>query len=57
MDHEISSVDELEALIGRPGAAAVRKQRPRLHDLDRQWLAASRFCLLATADGQGRCVL
>jgi PPOX class probable FMN-dependent enzyme len=52
---EISSVAELEALIGTPSPAAVRKQRPALHQLDREWLAASPFCLLATADDEGRC--
>lgn len=52
---EITDVDELEALVGRPGPAAVAKQRPALHELDRQWLAASPFCLVATADADGRC--
>ena len=31
------------------------KARPALHDLDRQWLAASPFCLVATADATGAC--
>lgn len=52
---EISTVGELEALVGQPSAAAVAKQRDFLHDLDRQWLAATPFCLLATADAEGRC--
>jgi len=52
---EISTAAELEALIGRPSGAAVTKQRPALHELDREWLAASPFCLIATADAQGRC--
>jgi PPOX class probable FMN-dependent enzyme len=31
------------------------KARPALHDLDRQWLAASPFCLVATAGADGTC--
>ena len=30
-------------------------QGPTLHDLDRQWLAASPFCLIAHADADGTC--
>jgi PPOX class probable FMN-dependent enzyme len=52
---EISTVPELEALIGRPSGGAVAKQRSALHALDRSWLAASPFCLVATADAEGRC--
>ncbi|WP_375430545.1 pyridoxamine 5'-phosphate oxidase family protein [uncultured Friedmanniella sp.] len=52
---EITTVDELETLIGQPSPAAVAKQRAALHELDREWLAASPFCLLATADAEGRC--
>ncbi len=52
---EISTVAELEAVIGLPGPGAVAKQRPALHDLDREWLAASPFCLMATSDAEGRC--
>ena len=52
---EIADVAELEALVGTPSGGAVAKQRPALHELDRQWLAASPFCLVATADAEGRC--
>jgi PPOX class probable FMN-dependent enzyme len=52
---EITTVDELEQLVGTPSAAAVAKQRDTLHALDRDWLAASPFCLLATSDAEGRC--
>lgn len=45
----------LTALLGEPAAAARDKVRTRLHELDRQWLAASPLCFLATADAQGRC--
>jgi len=52
---EITSLDELVALVGEPIPRVRDKARPALHDLDRQWLAASPFCLVATADAAGRC--
>lgn len=52
---EITTVDALTELVGEPGARARGKVRSALHDLDRQWLTASPFCLLATADADGRC--
>jgi PPOX class probable FMN-dependent enzyme len=29
------------------------KTRPKLHEIDRQWLAASRLCFVSTSDGDG----
>jgi uncharacterized protein len=52
---EITSEDELRALVGAPMPSAIAKERARLHALDRAWLAASPFCLIATADAHGRC--
>jgi uncharacterized protein len=51
----ISSKAELRDLIGEPMPRAVTKERTRLHELDRQWLAHSPFCLVATADADGNC--
>jgi PPOX class probable FMN-dependent enzyme len=34
---------------------AVSKERTALHERDREWLAASPFCLIATADADGAC--
>ena len=51
----VRTVEELEALVGLPGERALTKERSRLTDIDRAWLAASPFCILATADAQGRC--
>jgi PPOX class probable FMN-dependent enzyme len=45
----------LEAIVGAPIARAVTKVRPALHQLDREWLAASPLCLVATASADGRC--
>ncbi len=53
--HEITSEAELRALLGEPAPAALAKERAALHELDRQWLAASRFCLVATSGADGRC--
>ena len=38
----------------RPGARR-RRCRPALHQRDREWLAASPFCLIATSSADGRC--
>ena len=52
---EITTPDQLTALVGEPVPKVRDKVRPRLHDLDRQWLGASPFCLVATSDADGRC--
>jgi uncharacterized protein len=51
----VSSEAELRDLLGYPSGRAVTKERARLHQRDREWLAASPFCLLATADADGNC--
>ncbi|MFC4020958.1 pyridoxamine 5'-phosphate oxidase family protein [Micromonospora sp. GCM10011542] len=55
MTVEITSHEELRELLGVPNARAANKERPRLHERDRQWLAAAPFCLVATAGADGRC--
>jgi hypothetical protein len=52
---EITSVAELTELVGQPNARAAEKARPALHPLDRDWLAASPLCLLATSAADGSC--
>lgn len=52
---EIVSEAELHELLGDPMPRAVTKERVRLHDRDREWLAASPFCLVATAGADGTC--
>ncbi|MGA3562008.1 pyridoxamine 5'-phosphate oxidase family protein [Melissospora conviva] len=51
----IASHDELRALLGSPTPRVANKARRTLHEVDRQWLAASPFCLVATADADGNC--
>ncbi|MET7667761.1 pyridoxamine 5'-phosphate oxidase family protein [Micromonospora luteifusca] len=55
MTVEITSHEELRDLLGVPTARAANKDRPRLHERDRDWLAASPFCLMATAGADGSC--
>ncbi|MCO5997819.1 pyridoxamine 5'-phosphate oxidase family protein [Actinoallomurus rhizosphaericola] len=52
---EITSAEELRDLLGEPMPRALAKERVRLHARDREWLAASPFCLIATADATGAC--
>jgi PPOX class probable FMN-dependent enzyme len=53
---EITTAEELRAALGGPPTArAAGKERARLHDLDRAWLAASPYCLVATSDAEGNC--
>jgi uncharacterized protein len=51
----IRTEQELVDLIGVPMPHVVNKARPALHQLDRQWLAASPFCLIGSADENGTC--
>lgn len=52
---EIADEQQLVDLLGEPSERAATKSRPALLDVDRQWLAASPFCVMATADRDGRC--
>ncbi|WP_405151443.1 pyridoxamine 5'-phosphate oxidase family protein [Sphaerisporangium sp. NBC_01403] len=52
---EITSKTELRELLGEPMPRAVAKERVALHERDREWLAASPFCLIATAGADGTC--
>jgi uncharacterized protein len=52
---EITSYDELREVVPVPLAHASDKTRKELHELDKQWLAASPFCLIATSAADGSC--
>jgi PPOX class probable FMN-dependent enzyme len=52
---EIGSMRELREVLGTPSGRAVTKERTRLHAEDREWLAASPFCVIATSDLAGNC--
>ncbi|WP_422737916.1 pyridoxamine 5'-phosphate oxidase family protein [Micromonospora sp. WMMD729] len=55
MTVEITTHEELRELLGTPHPRAANKDRPRLHQRDRDWLAAAPFCLVATAGADGTC--
>jgi PPOX class probable FMN-dependent enzyme len=52
---QITSVTELEELLGSPKPRAVSKERDRLGATDRDWLSLSPFVLVGTADADGNC--
>jgi uncharacterized protein len=52
---ELTSEAELRELLGTPTRRAATKVRRTLHERDREWLAASPFCLIATSAADGRC--
>jgi uncharacterized protein len=52
---EVTSEAELRELLGGPNRRAATKVRPVLHERDKEWLAASPFCLIATAAADGSC--
>src|ERR1700738_2817504 len=52
---EIGGADELRDLLGLASGRAVTKERTRLHAVDREWLAVSPFCVIATSDADGNC--
>jgi len=53
-ESQVRTLEQLVAVVGEPIPRARDKVRDRLHDLDRQWLATSPFCVLATSDADGR---
>jgi len=52
---QIGSMEELRDLLGVPTVRSATKERTRLHARDREWLAASPFCVVATCDADGSC--
>jgi PPOX class probable FMN-dependent enzyme len=52
---EVTSAAELRDLFGGPNQRSAAKVRPVLHERDKEWLAASPFCLIATAAADGSC--
>ena len=49
----IKTIDELEALYAKPGAASLRKVATRMVPVYRRWIMASRFCVLTTVGPEG----
>jgi len=53
--HVLTSEDELRALYRQPSKLVQAKKVPRIDEVTRGFVAASPFCLLATAGADGRC--
>ena len=51
----LESAEQLRALVGEPLPRVRDKVRTALHELDRDWIAASPFCVVSTSDADGRC--
>ncbi len=54
MSREVTSVDELRAIVGHPNAAVASKVGDRLTAVQQHWLAHSPLGFVATTDAQGR---
>lgn len=52
-DHVVRDVAELEALYGAPGKASLIKVAPQITPLYRQWIMASRLCIVSTIGPEG----
>ena len=52
---EITTVAELEAVVGTPLKPVAEKVRPSLDAIDRMWLEHSPLCLIGTSDAEGNC--
>ncbi|HEX6953866.1 MAG TPA: MSMEG_1061 family FMN-dependent PPOX-type flavoprotein [Agromyces sp.] len=50
----VTTADELEAIVGTPIPRVAEKTRDRLHEVDREFLAAASLAFVATSDEQGR---
>lgn len=50
---EITTADQLEELLGTPVPATANKVRASLVQVDRDWLAASTLCFVATSSASG----
>ena len=49
----LKTIDDLEALYGTPGVPSLRKVARRMTPLYRQWIMASKLCMLTTVGPEG----
>jgi PPOX class probable FMN-dependent enzyme len=52
---EITTPEELRQLLGAVHARAAVKERPKLHERDREWIANTPFVVISTCDADGNC--
>jgi PPOX class probable FMN-dependent enzyme len=51
----VTTASQLREILGDVSERARTKVRPKLSEMDRLWLAASPFCLVATSDASSSC--
>ena len=54
MRHEVTTVEELRAIVGHPNEYVAKKVKDRLSAIQQNWLAHSPLGFVATTDAQGR---
>jgi uncharacterized protein len=51
----VTTHDELQELLGEPMSLVIDKVHATLHEVDKEWLAGSPFCMVATSAADGSC--
>lgn len=51
----VTDAEQLRSILGEPTERAATKERYALHEMDRLWIGASPFVLVATANARGEC--
>lgn len=54
MRREVGTIEELRAIVGEPDVYVANKVKDRLSPVQRDWLAHSPLCFVATTDARGR---
>jgi uncharacterized protein len=54
MRREVTSVEDLREIVGHPNTYVANKVGSRLSQIQREWLAHSPLCFVATTDAEGR---
>lgn len=52
---EVTDPGKLREIVGEVKPQAAQKERMRLHQRDREWLAVSPYIVVATSDAEGNC--
>ncbi|PRY52987.1 pyridoxamine 5'-phosphate oxidase family protein [Glycomyces artemisiae] len=52
---EVTDPEKLREIVGEVKPQAAQKERTKLHERDREWLAVSPYVVVATSDAEGNC--
>jgi len=52
---EVTDPEKLREIVGEVKPQAAQKERAKLHERDREWLAVSPYVVVATSDAEGNC--